>query len=128
MANDINMVVMTGRLGDAADVRMDDERGSVRFAIASNRYIPQGSDNGAEVEFAQETNWARVICWGNVARAAAQLHLKRGDQVLIEGRWHSQDVAGRGWHQPQQRRGCCQPDSSVAAGRARGGDDRQHRW
>ena len=89
MASDTNIVIMTGRLGDDAQNRMSDEHPSVRFSIASNRYIPQEGDSDDSIEFVQEANWARIICWANAAFATSLLGLKRGDVVLVEGRWHS---------------------------------------
>ena len=98
MASDTNIVIMTGRLGDNAQNRMSDEHPSVRFSMASNRYIPQEGDGDDSIEFVQEANWARVVCWANSAFATSLLDLKRGDVVLVEGRWHStswQDTDGQ---------------------------------
>ena len=89
MASDTNIVIMTGRLGDDAQNRMSDAHPSVRFSIASNRYIPQEGEGDDSIEFVQEANWARIICWANAAFATSLLGLKRGDVVLVEGRWHS---------------------------------------
>lgn len=77
MANDINNITITGRLGRDAELRGDG--GSILSMRLASNY--SAKENGQWVE---KTNWLDAVMFGNRAQAVAP-YLKKGTEVAISG-------------------------------------------
>ena len=91
MANDLNVVVLNGRLTRDCELKATTGGTSVcRFSIAVNRRKKTGDSWGDEV------NYFDVVLWGRSAESL-QSYLTKGRQVSIEGelrqsRWEQDGV------------------------------------
>lgn len=75
-------LVMVGNLGGDPDMRyMPDGQAVTSFSVACNRRWTDRSTSQPQ----EEVTWIRVSVWGPQAEAANQ-YLRKGRQVLIEGR------------------------------------------
>jgi len=75
-------LIIAGYLGNDPEMRyMPDGQAVTNFSVATNRKWT----NKATGEIQKETTWFRVSVWGAQAEAANQ-HLVKGRQVLVEGR------------------------------------------
>ena len=75
-------LIIAGHLGSDPEMRyMPDGRAVTNFSVATNRKWT----NKTTGETQKETTWFRVSVWGAQAEAANQ-HLVKGRQVLVEGR------------------------------------------
>lgn len=76
-----SQLVVVGNLGRDPETRFTPTGQTVcNFSIASNRKYTKA--DGAKVE---ETTWYRISVWGKQAEAC-QTYLKKGRQVLVQGR------------------------------------------
>ncbi len=88
MSRGLNKVMLIGRLGRDPEMRYTPSgRAVTTFNIATSR-----SWNTTNGDRRTETEWFRVVAWGNLAEICNQL-LRKGQQVYIEGRlknyrWH----------------------------------------
>ena len=74
-------IIVVGNLGRDPELRYTPEGTPVtNFSIAANRRW-----NGADGEQNEETVWFRVTAWRRMAEVCNE-HLKKGRQVLVEGR------------------------------------------
>lgn len=93
MANDINVVVLVGRLVRDCEVKVTAGGTSVcRFSVAVNRRKKTG-DNWAD-----EVNYFDVALWGRSADSL-KTYLTKGRQVSIEG-----ELRQNRWEQDGQQR------------------------
>lgn len=75
-------LVIVGNLGGDPDMRyMPDGQAVTSFSVACNRRWTDRNTNQPQ----EEVTWFRVSVWGAQAEAANQ-YLRKGRQVLIEGR------------------------------------------
>ncbi len=92
MSRGLNKVMLIGRLGRDPEMRYTPSgRAVTTFNVATSR-----SWNTANGDRRTETEWFRVVAWGNLAEICNQL-LRKGQQVYIEGRlknYRWQDDAG----------------------------------
>jgi len=80
----MNKVILHGHLGADPEVRENEGIISVcTFRVATNEYVK--TDDGA---FKELTEWQRIAAFGKVAEKCAKF-LKKGDQVLVEGKIRS---------------------------------------
>ena len=81
MSRGLNKVMLIGRLGRDPEMRYTPSgRAVTTFSVATSR-----SWNTTSGERRTETEWFRVVAWGNLAEICHQL-LRKGQQVYIEGR------------------------------------------
>ncbi|MCU4176063.1 single-stranded DNA-binding protein [Carboxylicivirga sp. N1Y90] len=80
MASLRNRVQLVGNLGMNPEIKsFDNGRKMAKFSLATNETF---GVNGQE---RTETEWHTIIAWGKQAEIAEQ-HLKKGNEVAIEGR------------------------------------------
>ena len=93
MAQDLNKVQLTGRLGADPELRYTAQGSAVvPFRVASNRSWT--SSSGAAHE---DTEWFRVVAWNKLAETCKQ-YLAKASKVYIEGRLQTRqwvDQAGQ---------------------------------
>jgi len=81
MSRGLNKVMLIGHLGRDPEMRYTPSgRPVTSFSIATNR-----SWNTSDGERHTDTDWFNIVTWGNLAEICNQ-HLKKGQQVYIEGR------------------------------------------
>lgn len=81
MSRGLNKVMLIGHLGRDPEMRFTPSgRPVTSFSLATNR-----SWNTSDGERHTETDWFNIVTWGNLAEICNQ-HLKKGQQVYIEGR------------------------------------------
>ena len=74
-------IIIVGNLGKDPEMRYSPSGQAVTsFNVATNRQY-----TGADGQQVKETIWFRISVWGKQAEACSQ-YLKKGRQVLIEGR------------------------------------------
>ncbi|MCZ8239315.1 MAG: single-stranded DNA-binding protein [Leptospiraceae bacterium] len=89
MANDLNKVILIGRLTRDPEYKNINGNSLVNFSLANNRsYMVQGNKK-------EETNYFECEAWGKLADVIRQ-YATKGKQVLVEGRlkfetWDSND-------------------------------------
>jgi len=81
MSRGLNKVMLIGHLGRDPEMRYTPSgRPVTSFSIATNR-----TWNTSDGERHTDTDWFNIVSWGNLAEICNQ-HLKKGQQVYIEGR------------------------------------------
>jgi single-strand DNA-binding protein len=91
----LNKAMIIGNLGRDPEMRYTPSGQAVtQFTVAVNRNY-----KGQSGEWQEETEWFRVVVWGQQAERAAE-HLRKGNKVYIEGRlqtrqWEDQTGAKR---------------------------------
>lgn len=84
MSRGLNKVMIIGRLGQDPEMRYTPSgRPLTKFQLAANR-----SWTTADGEKKTDTEWFNIVAWGKLAEICNQ-HLKKGQQVYIEGRLHT---------------------------------------
>ena len=84
MSRGLNKVMIIGRLGQDPEMRYTPSgRPLTKFQLAANR-----SWTTADGEKKTETEWFNIVAWGKLAEICNQ-YLKKGQQVYIEGRFHT---------------------------------------
>jgi len=79
--NDLNKVILVGRLGKDPDISvLGSGRKRAAFSMATNR-----SYKNNEGSWIERTDWHQMVAWGAIAENCEQ-KLKKGDPILIEGR------------------------------------------
>jgi single-strand DNA-binding protein len=87
----LNKCLIIGNLGRDPEMRYTPSGQAVtQFTVACNRYYKD-----AQGERVEETEWFRVVAWGQQAEFAAE-YLRKGNKVFVEGRiqtrqWEGQD-------------------------------------
>lgn len=82
-------IIVVGNLGRDPELRYTQDGTPVtNFSIAANRRW-NGSDGGQK----EETVWFRVTAWRRMAEVCNE-HLKKGRQVLVEGRLNPDPETG----------------------------------
>ncbi|MFO7978195.1 MAG: single-stranded DNA-binding protein [Bacteroidales bacterium] len=77
----VNKVILLGNLGKDPEVRALENGNKVTtFSLATSR-----SYKGHDGQRVEETEWHRVVLWGNLAELAEK-YLSKGRKVFIEGR------------------------------------------
>lgn len=77
----INKVILIGNLGQDPKVHTTQSNSIVtQLSVATSRRVKQ-----ADGQYADETEWHRVTCFGKTAEVARD-YLAKGRQVYIEGR------------------------------------------
>lgn len=77
----INKVILIGNLGQDPKVHTTQSKSIVtQLSVATSRRVKQ-----ADGQYADETEWHRVTCFGKTAEVARD-YLAKGRQVYIEGR------------------------------------------
>jgi single-strand DNA-binding protein len=76
-----NKVILIGRLGDDPELRNTQSGTAVcNMSLATNRTWRDQSNEQQE-----ETEWHRVVAWGNLAETCGN-YLEKGRQIAVEGR------------------------------------------
>jgi single-strand DNA-binding protein len=87
MANGINMVILSGRLGKDAATKFTASGTSVtEFSLATDRSVKDGSD------WKSVTDWHNVIAWKKEALAN---YLLKGKEVTVTGRIQTRNYDGK---------------------------------
>ncbi len=82
MSNDLNKVMLIGRLGADPEMRHTAGGSAVtNMNLASNRSW-KDKDSG---QLKEETEWSRLVVFGRQAEVAGE-YLKKGSRVFVEGR------------------------------------------
>jgi len=93
MAQDLNKVQLTGRLGADPELRYTAQGSAViTFRVASNRSWISSAGDAHE-----DTEWFRVVAWNKLAEVCKQ-YLAKSSKVYIEGRLQTRqwvDQAGQ---------------------------------
>jgi len=128
----LNKAMIIGNLGRDPEMRYTPGGQAVtQFTVAVNR-----SYKGQNGEWQEETEWFRVVVWGQQAERAAE-YLRKGNKVYVEGRlqtrqWEDKDgqkryttelVANQVTNlerRPREEDGDPGPSSSPAGGAAGG--------
>jgi single-strand DNA-binding protein len=77
----LNKAMIIGNLGRDPEMRYTPGGQAVtQFTVAVNRNF-----RGADGEWQEETEWFRVVAWGQTGERAAE-HLRKGGKVYVEGR------------------------------------------
>jgi single-strand DNA-binding protein len=77
----LNKAMIIGNLGKDPEMRYTPSGQAVtQFTVAVNR-----SYKGQNEEWKEETEWFRVVVWGQLAERAAE-RLRKGNKVYVEGR------------------------------------------
>jgi single-strand DNA-binding protein len=88
----MNKILLFGRLGRSPDLRV--EHPVCRFSLAVHEpYIDR--DTGERIK---RVTWFQVVAWNRLSEIASQ-YLKKGDQVLVEGRVQLREFKGRDGNQ-----------------------------
>ncbi|HEU5290098.1 MAG TPA: single-stranded DNA-binding protein [Cyclobacteriaceae bacterium] len=83
-----NSVQLIGRLGKDPEVKTFSGKKKASFSIAtSDSYKNQ---KGEKVE---DTQWHNIVIWGKLAEVAEK-YLKKGQEVVVEGRLVHRDYEG----------------------------------
>ena len=91
MGRGLNKVMIIGNLGRDPEMRYTPSGQAVtQFTVAVNRNYKD-----AQGERQEETEWFRVVAWGQQAEFSAE-YLRKGAKVFVEGRiqtrqWEGQD-------------------------------------
>jgi single-strand DNA-binding protein len=88
----VNKVVLFGRLGRSPDLRV--AHPVCRFSLAVHEPYTD-RDTGERIE---RVTWFQVVAWNRLSEIASQ-YLKKGDQVLVEGRVQLREFKGRDGNQ-----------------------------
>jgi len=88
----LNRVILVGRLGQDPDLRYVPATGRpyARFTLATTESFINQSTGERETR----TEWHRIVVWGKLAEFAAN-YLRKGKQILIEGKLRSRTWEGR---------------------------------
>lgn len=90
MANDINRVVVAGRLVRDPEMRHSTNGNAFcRFSIANGRTYTAGGERR------EETSFLNCVAWGKQAELVAQ-YMRKGRQVIVDGR-----LQQRSWQNDQ---------------------------
>lgn len=90
MSRSLNRMTLIGNLGIEPDVRTTPSGTPVgRLSVATTVTWKDKTD-GTQRE---ETEWHRVVLWGQLAEIAAQ-YLRKGDKVFIEGKLKTRKWTG----------------------------------
>ncbi len=84
MGRGLNKAMLIGRLGEDPEIRYTPSgRPVATFSVGATRswQTPDGRRH-------RETEWFRVVAWGNLAEICHQ-RLRKGDRVFVEGRLHN---------------------------------------
>jgi single-strand DNA-binding protein len=84
----MNKILLFGRLGRSPDLRV--AHPVCRFSLAVHEPYTD-RDTGERIE---RVTWFQVVAWNRLSEIASQF-LKKGDQVLVEGRIHLREFKGR---------------------------------
>jgi single-strand DNA-binding protein len=77
----LNKAMIIGNLGKDPEMRYTPSGQAVtQFSVAVNRRY-----KGQNEEWQEETEWFRVVVWGQQGERAAE-HLRKGNKVYVEGR------------------------------------------
>jgi single-strand DNA-binding protein len=77
----LNKAMIIGNLGRDPEMRYTPNGQAVtQFTVAVNRNF-----RGADGEWQEETEWFRVVAWGQTGERAAE-NLRKGNKVYVEGR------------------------------------------
>lgn len=76
----MNKVTLFGRLGNDAELKhTQGGHALLKLRLATTEQVKKGE------EWVSETDWHNIVLWGKRAEGLAK-HLKKGGQVLVEGR------------------------------------------
>lgn len=92
MANDLNKVLLIGRMTRDPEFKSVNGSSVVNFSLASNRTYMSGSEKK------EETNFFDCVAWGKLADILKQ-YAGKGKQVAIEGRLQQQS-----WETPEGKK------------------------
>lgn len=85
MSRDLNKVMITGRLGRPAELRVTPNGSDVAsFSVASSRSQKVGD------EWKEQTEWFRIVAWNKLALICGK-NLIKGTHVYVEGRLQTRD-------------------------------------
>ena len=77
----LNKAMIIGNLGRDPEMRYTPNGQAVtQFTVAVNRNF-----KGQDGEWQEETEWFRIVAWGQTGERAAE-HLRKGNKVYVEGR------------------------------------------
>jgi single-strand DNA-binding protein len=85
MARGVNKVTLIGHLGGDPDSRSTPSGASVTNISIATTEAWRDRESGEQKE---RTEWHRVVFFGKLAEIAAE-YLRKGSQVYIEGRLHT---------------------------------------
>lgn len=76
MAQDLNLLVLSGRVGSDPEVKEVGDTELATFSLANDRYMGPDRD--------PETQWVRVQIWG--ARAKVADYISKGMKLVVQGK------------------------------------------
>ena len=93
MANDINVVILVGRLTRASELKYTNGGTAVcKFSIAVNRRKKSGD------QYVDEVSYFDIVLWGKIGESLTQ-YLQKGQQVAVHG-----ELRQNRWEQDGQSR------------------------
>lgn len=86
----INKVILIGNLGQDPKVHTTQSNSVVtQLSVATSRRVKQ-----ADGQYADETEWHRVVCFSKLAEVARD-YLSKGRQIYVEGRLRTRKYADK---------------------------------
>jgi len=85
-----NSVQLIGRLGKDPEVKTFGDKKKASFSIATT-----DSYKNAKGEKVEDTQWHNIVIWGPLA-GVAEKHLKKGQEVCVEGKLVHRDYESEG--------------------------------
>ena len=80
MSRSVNRITLIGNVGRDPDIQQTKSGTKVaHFSLATNRRVPNGSDEE------ERTDWHRLTLWNRQAEFAED-YIRTGDRVYVEGR------------------------------------------
>ena len=83
MAGSVNKVILLGRLGGDPEIRVSQEGTKIaRFSVATSESWKDKTTG----EYKNRTSWHKIICKGDRNTKYASQYLKKGMNVMVEGK------------------------------------------
>jgi len=89
MARGVNKVILIGNLGKDPEVQSFDNYKKAAFSLATTEHSRDKDGNDV-----QHTEWHNIVVWRGLAEVA-ELYLRKGSQVFIEGKLRTRSFDGK---------------------------------
>ena len=84
MANDINQVTLTGRLGKDPEIKhLGNDKSVANFSIA----VGESWKDKNTGDWVNKAEWVPITVWGGLVKVAE--HLKKGSFVIVQGKFQT---------------------------------------
>lgn len=118
MARGVNKVILIGNLGKDPEVQSFDNNKKGVFSLATAEHSRDKDGNDV-----QHTEWHNIVVWRGLAEVA-ELYLRKGSQVYIEGKLRTRSYEGKDGLKKYITE--IQADNMVLLTRREGGNEPNH--